>query len=92
MADKPANLNNQNPLKLTTDFLGEDRHEFVAKLAYQLWGKKGATHRIAGSRLVRRGASGVRFVAGVKLDYPISERGTGLLNKDLFVEVTTYGS
>lgn len=41
MADKPANLNNQNPLKLTTDFLGEDRHEFVAKLAYHLWEKRG---------------------------------------------------
>lgn len=35
---KPAH---QIPLKLTTDFLGEDRHELVAKLAYQLWEKRG---------------------------------------------------
>ncbi len=32
---------NQTPLELTTDFLGEDRHEFVAKLAYQLWEQRG---------------------------------------------------
>jgi Protein of unknown function (DUF2934) len=41
MAEKVSNLNNQEPAKLTTDFLGEDRHEFVAKLAYQLWEKRG---------------------------------------------------
>jgi hypothetical protein len=29
------------PLELTTDFLGENRHEFVAKLAYQLWAQRG---------------------------------------------------
>ncbi|MBV8049954.1 MAG: DUF2934 domain-containing protein [Acidobacteriaceae bacterium] len=29
------------PIELTTDFLGEDRHEFVAKLAYQLWEERG---------------------------------------------------
>lgn len=28
-------------LELTTDFLGEDRHEFVAKLAFELWTKRG---------------------------------------------------
>jgi hypothetical protein len=26
---------------LTTDFLGESRHEFVAKLAYKLWEQRG---------------------------------------------------
>ncbi len=28
-------------MELTTDFLGEDRHEFVAKLAYKLWEERG---------------------------------------------------
>jgi hypothetical protein len=28
-------------LELATDFLGESRHEFVAKLAYELWSKGG---------------------------------------------------
>ena len=28
-------------LELATDFLGEDRHEFVAKLAYELWAQRG---------------------------------------------------
>ena len=31
----------QPPLALTTDFLGENRHEFVAKLAYELWTQRG---------------------------------------------------
>lgn len=31
----------QQPVALTTDFLGEDRHEFVAKLAYKLWEERG---------------------------------------------------
>jgi hypothetical protein len=31
----------QPPLELATDFLGEDRHEFVAKLAYELWAQRG---------------------------------------------------
>jgi Protein of unknown function (DUF2934) len=31
----------QKPMELTTDFLGEDRHEFVAKLAYKLWEDRG---------------------------------------------------
>lgn len=39
MADKSADK--QEPLDLSTDFLGEDRHELVAKLAYQLWEKRG---------------------------------------------------
>lgn len=34
------------PIELTTDFLGEDRHEFVAKLAYTFWEQRG---RPAGS-------------------------------------------
>jgi hypothetical protein len=31
----------QPPLELTTDFLGENRHEFVAKLPYKLWEQRG---------------------------------------------------
>lgn len=34
-------LEKQQPLELTTDFLGEDRHELVAKLAYKLWEERG---------------------------------------------------
>jgi hypothetical protein len=41
MANKPGELDQQRPVELTTDFLGEDRHEFVAKLAYELWEKRG---------------------------------------------------
>jgi hypothetical protein len=31
----------QQPLELVPDFLGENRHEFVAKLAYKLWEERG---------------------------------------------------
>ena len=31
----------QEPIDLSTDFLGESRHESVAKLAYSLWEKRG---------------------------------------------------
>jgi Protein of unknown function (DUF2934) len=41
MADKPKSLDKQQPIELTPDFLGEDRHEFVAKLAYKLWEERG---------------------------------------------------
>ena len=41
MPDKFGELDKQQPLELTTDFLGEDRHEFVAKLAYKLWEQRG---------------------------------------------------
>ena len=33
--------NKQAPMELTTDFPGEDRHGFVAKLAYKLWEERG---------------------------------------------------
>ena len=29
------------PMELTSDFLGESRHDFVAKLAYRLWEERG---------------------------------------------------
>ena len=41
MPDESRSLDKQQPLALTTDFLGEDRHEFVAKLAYKLWAQRG---------------------------------------------------
>ena len=31
----------QQRIELTPDFLGESRHEFVAKLAYQYWERRG---------------------------------------------------
>jgi hypothetical protein len=34
-------MERQQLLKVIPDFLGEDRHEFVAKLAYQLWEERG---------------------------------------------------
>ena len=37
----PGKPTQQQPIELTTDFLGEDRHEFVAKLAYKLWEDRG---------------------------------------------------
>ena len=41
MPDKPKSRYKQQPIKLATDFLGEDRHEFVAKQAYRLWEERG---------------------------------------------------
>jgi hypothetical protein len=34
-------MDKEQPLKLIPDFLGEDRHEFVEKLAYKLWEERG---------------------------------------------------
>lgn len=41
MPDSLKSPDQQPPIELTTDFLGEDRHEFVAKLAYKLWEERG---------------------------------------------------
>jgi Protein of unknown function (DUF2934) len=41
MTDRVGEPNKHPPIALTTDFLGEDRHEFVAKLAYKLWEERG---------------------------------------------------
>jgi len=41
MPNKRKSPDKQQPIELTTDFLGEDRHEFVAKLAYKLWEQRG---------------------------------------------------
>ena len=41
MPDESRPPDEQPPIELTTDFLGENRHEFVAKLAYQLWSQRG---------------------------------------------------
>jgi len=34
-------LDGPPPVALTPDFLGESRHEFVARLAYQHWERRG---------------------------------------------------
>jgi hypothetical protein len=41
MPNKPMPPDKRQAIELSTDFLGEDRHEFVAKLAYQLWEERG---------------------------------------------------
>jgi Protein of unknown function (DUF2934) len=41
MPDKFGEPDRQRPLELTTDFLGEDRHELVAKVAYKFWEERG---------------------------------------------------
>ena len=41
MLDKSRTLDKQPPVELATDYLGETRHEFVAKLAYKLWEQRG---------------------------------------------------
>ena len=41
MPDESPPSDKQQRLKLTTAFLGENSHEFVAKLAYGLWIKRG---------------------------------------------------
>jgi hypothetical protein len=41
MPDKLKSPDTQQPIMLTPDFLGEDRHEFVAELAYKLWEDRG---------------------------------------------------
>jgi len=41
MLNKLKSPDKQQPIEFTTDLLGEDRHEFVAKLAYKLWEGRG---------------------------------------------------
>lgn len=41
MPDKDKSPDRQQPLGLIPDFLGEDRHELVSKLAYKLWEQRG---------------------------------------------------
>lgn len=41
MPDKVKSPDKQPSLQLIPDFSGEDRHEFVAKLAYKLWVERG---------------------------------------------------
>jgi len=41
VTDKLKPSDKQQPLELTTNFLGEDRHEFVSRLAYKLWEERG---------------------------------------------------
>ena len=41
MANESGQPDKQQPVQLIPDFLGENRHEFVAKLAYILWEERG---------------------------------------------------
>jgi len=41
MPNESKKIEGQQPVELTPDFLGESRHEFVARLAYQHWERRG---------------------------------------------------
>ena len=41
MPSDSVKIEKQRPVELTPDFLGESRHEFVARLAYQYWERRG---------------------------------------------------
>ena len=41
MPSESIKIEKQQPVELTPDFLGESRHEFVARLAYQHWERRG---------------------------------------------------
>jgi len=41
MLNQSQETDGQERVELTPDFLGESRYEFVAKLAYQKWQKRG---------------------------------------------------
>jgi hypothetical protein len=41
MAERFGESGKQPAMELTSDFLGESRHDFVAKLAYRLWEERG---------------------------------------------------
>jgi hypothetical protein len=42
MTEQPRSKDRVQRPKPLTDFYGEDRHELVQKLAYQLWEKRGS--------------------------------------------------
>ena len=41
MRNELAEMDKQQPVELIPDFPYEDRHEFVERLAYKLWEKRG---------------------------------------------------
>jgi len=41
MPDDSRKPEKQPRLELTTDYLGESHHEFIEKLAYELWAQRG---------------------------------------------------
>ncbi len=41
MPSESNKIEKQQRIGLTPDFLGESRHEFVARLAYQYWERRG---------------------------------------------------
>ena len=46
MPSESMKIEKQQPVELTPDFLGESRHEFVARLAYQHWERRGMPHNL----------------------------------------------
>jgi hypothetical protein len=44
MPEESRSPDKQPLLELATDFLGENRHEFVEKLAYELWEQRGCPY------------------------------------------------
>jgi hypothetical protein len=74
----------QRPKPLT-DFYGEDRHELVQKLAYQLWEKRGSPlgspeiDRLAAEKTVRAYllASGIELGPNEDL-YPLSGKALNI--------------
>lgn len=41
MSNESQKIDKQQRVELTPDFFGESRHEFVARLAYQHWERRG---------------------------------------------------
>ncbi len=73
MPNKRKSPDKQQPIEFTTDFLGDDRHDFVAKLAYKLWEQRGRSFGSPEVDLVRSGISCVPVAGSVAFGYPLSE-------------------
>jgi hypothetical protein len=87
MPRKHKSPDKQQSIELTTDFLGEDRHEFVAKLAYKFWEERG---RPLGSPEVDWFAAEramYAIVTGFGFDCSLSEYATTRSGTDLPVVV-----
>jgi DUF2934 family protein len=71
MPNKRKSPDKQQPIELTTDFPGEDRHESVAKLAYKLWEQRGRPFGLPEGFAAER--SCVLVAGSVRFGYPLSE-------------------
>jgi Protein of unknown function (DUF2934) len=76
MLEKLESPTKQQPLDLIPDFLGEDRHEFVTRLAYRLWEERGRplgspeVDWLAAERAVYSALAASGLVAPSTLDQP----------------------